>query len=88
MNCALGEKDARYPLDDGDGLMGECELKIRFRDEGGGVELFEGFGDAFGLRARKAPLFEFLDDAVGIDNQCLHMSSVYHVWPDEQSKRT
>jgi hypothetical protein len=76
--CALCEEYARYPLDDGDGLMSECEFKIGFRDEGGGVEFFERFSDAFGLRPREAPLFEFLDDAVGVDHQFLHKPSVYH----------
>jgi hypothetical protein len=52
-------------------------LEIGFRSKVGGVELFQRVGDAFGLRAREAPLFEFIDDAVGVDHQCLHISSVY-----------
>ena len=35
-------------------------------------ELFEGIRDAFGLRARKAALFQLFDDAVGVEQQCLH----------------
>jgi hypothetical protein len=31
------------------------------------------------LRAREASLFEFLYDAVGIYNECLHTSSEYHL---------
>jgi hypothetical protein len=77
--CALGEEDARYPLNDGDGLMGESEFKIGFRDEGGGVEFLERLRNALGLRTREAPSFEFLDDAVGVDHQCLHTPSVYHL---------
>ena len=36
------------------------------------IEFLEGFGDALGLRARKAPLFEFFDDAGGVDHQGLY----------------
>lgn len=39
--------------------------KIRLGGEGRRVEVFESLGYAFGLRAREAPLFEFLDDAIG-----------------------
>ena len=38
------------------------------RDEGGGIEFFPRLRDAFVLRA----VFEFLDDAVGVDGQRLH----------------
>ena len=75
---ALREENARHPLDDGYGLIGECEFEIGFCDDACRVEFFQGFGDALGLRTRKASLFKFLYDAVGIDNECLHTSSEYH----------
>jgi hypothetical protein len=56
---ALGEKDAGYPLD-GYRLIGEPDLEVGFCDQSGGVEFFEGLGDAFGLRARETPLLVFL----------------------------
>ena len=77
---------AGHPLDDGYGLISHRELKrlhcileISLRSEGRGVEFLESFRDAFGLRAGEASGFEFLDDAVGVDHQCLHISSVYQL---------
>jgi hypothetical protein len=51
--------------------------QIRLGREGGRIQLFERLGDAFGLCAREASLFEFLDEAIGVDDQCLHRPSVY-----------
>jgi hypothetical protein len=51
-----------------------CE--VGFGDECGNVEIFQSFGDALGLRARKASLLEFFHDAIGVDDQCLHMPIV------------
>ena len=53
---ALGEEDFGCPFDHGYRLIGEPDLEINFRDEGGGVEFFQGLSDAFSLRAREASL--------------------------------
>ncbi len=57
-------------------MLAECLLQISFDCEGGDVELFEGFGDAFGLGVGKASRFELLDDAVRVDHKRLHRSLV------------
>jgi hypothetical protein len=72
---ALGEEHSGNPLDEP-----ELEIfEIGFRGECRGVQFLEGLGDAFGLRAREASGFEFLDDAVRVDHERLHMSSFYHL---------
>jgi hypothetical protein len=93
--CALGEEHARHPLDHGHSLVAHCELqclhcvvKIGFGGEGRGVEFFQGLGDAFGLCARETPLFEFLDDAVRVDDQCLHTPSSVTARRSSASART
>ena len=70
---ALREKHSGNPLNEP-----ELEIfEVGFRSQGGDVKLFEGFGDTFRLRVGKSSLFELLDDAVRVDHQGLHTSSVY-----------
>jgi hypothetical protein len=69
---ALRKKSAGCPCDDRGRLFREGELEVGFRGERGDVELFQSLGDALGLRAGKAALLELFDDAIGIDDQCLH----------------
>ena len=65
---ALGQQHRCHPLEHCDGLIGEGNSEICLRHKGRAVEFFERVGDAFGLRARETPLFEFLDAAAG--DQC------------------
>jgi hypothetical protein len=83
---ALSDEDTGHPRDQSDSLIAHCDLErldclveIGFGGEGRRIQFFEGFGDAFGLRAGKAALFELLDDAVRVNHERLHMRSVYHL---------
>src|SRR5581483_12197126 len=63
---ALREEHAGHPRDELDGLARERESEVHLRHKVRGVQLFQGFGDALGLRAGETFGFEFLDDPVGV----------------------
>ncbi len=83
---ALREEHAGHPRDELDGLARERESEVHLRHKVRGVQLFQGFGDALGLRAGETFGFEFLDDPVGVDHERLHRSSVYHATSRLQRK--
>ena len=51
-------------------------FEVGFRGQGGDIEFFQCLGDAFGLRAGEASLFEFFDDAVRVDHERRYAVSV------------